>query len=233
VTAVSACAAALVLALAGCTGGSGKSGTSPTPAVPYNGPTGKQLASIMLTINDLPSGYTETNGGEADSGQARATATLTASPSSSNCNALLNTIGGTNLGEAAFAYDTYAPNSATAEFSESVLEFPGNQATKLAGQFGAALNGCGTFQAQEEDGTTNAAKTLMQPGPRVGNESIGFQVDVSIGNVSLATDGVIVRVGSALIILENTDYSGTGPSSGAINLDTLTATLVQRLGTLH
>lgn len=232
-TAAAVGVAALVLALGGCTGGSGKSAASPSPAVPYSGPTGKQLASIMLADSDLPGGYNETNGGEDDSGQARATASLTASPSSSNCNGLLNSIGGTDLGEAAFAYDTYAPTSATAEFSEAVLEYPGNQATTLAGQLGAALNGCGTFQAQEEDGTTNDAKTLMEPGPKLGNESIGFQVDVAIGNASLVTEGVIVRDGTALIILENTDYAQSSPTSGSIDLSTLTATLIQRLGTLH
>lgn len=199
---------------------------------PYHGPDGKQLATVLIGGSQLPAGYVDSNGGVSDSGTAQATATLTASPSASQCNALLNTIGGTSMGEAAYAYDSFAPASATGEFDESVLEFTGGRASTLIGQFGAALNGCGSFQAQEEDGSTDPAKILMDAGPKVGDESVGFQADVTLGAATIIEYGAIIRVGDALIVLENEQFSSTGPTAGGISLQALAGTVVQKLGAL-
>jgi hypothetical protein len=112
-----------------------------------------------------------------------------------------------------------------------VLEFHSTEATTFANQFGAALNRCSSFQASDATGASESASLKMTAGPRVGDESIGFTVDVVLGGQTMVMNGAAVRVGTAVAVVTNSDLQGSPDNE--INLSALAATLAQRLRDLH
>jgi hypothetical protein len=220
-----------ILTLAACSGG-GAAATTPTVvSTEHDVPSGVQLKGVLLAGKDLPADYSEEPTGAQNSGASLSDAAATVNLGSANCNTILNTIGHTGFGEASYASDAFTPASALGEFDETVLEFHRNDATTFTNKFGAALNRCSSFQASDATGASESASLKMTPGPRIGDESIGFTVDVVLGGQTMVMNGAAVRVGTAVAVVTNSELQGS--SDNEINLSALAATLVQRLRDLH
>jgi hypothetical protein len=220
-----------ILTLAACTGG-GAAATTPTAvSTEHDVPSGVQLKGVLLASKDLPADYSEEPTSAQNSGASLSDAAATVNLGSANCNTILNTIGHTGFGEASYASDAFTPASSLGEFDETVLEFHRTDATTFTNQLGAALNRCSSFQASDATGASESASLKMTPGPRVGDESIGFTVDVALSGQTMVMNGAAVRVGTAVAVVTNSELQGS--SDTEINLSALAGTLAQRLRDLH
>jgi hypothetical protein len=226
-------AALLTLTLAACTGGGSGSSTASAGSAANDVPNGKQLNAVLLAAADLPHDYSEESIGAQNSGTKLSAAASAVNLGSADCNTVLNlvnTVGQTSLGEASYASDAFTPPSGLGEFDETLLEFHGNDATAFTNKLGAALNRCSTFQASDASGATQSASVKVIPGPRVGDESVGFTVKVAIGNQSMVMNGAAIRVGTAVAVIDNSLLQG---QSTEIDLTKLAGVLVPRLRSLH
>jgi hypothetical protein len=177
--------------------------------------------------------FTEESIGAQDSGKNLSVTAPTVNLGSADCNTvlnLINTVGQNGLGEASYASDAYTPPSGLGEFDETLLEFHGADATSFTGKLGAAFNRCSTFQASDASGATQNATVKVTAGPKLGDESVGFTVKVALAGQTMVMSGAVVRVGTAVIVVDNSLLQG---QSTEIDLAKLAGALVQRVGTLH
>jgi hypothetical protein len=229
-------AAALAAALAACSGGGGTGAAAPgasAASTAHDVPSGAQLNAILLGAADVPPDFTEEAVGAQNSGKNLSVAAPTVKLGSADCNTvlnLINTVGQNGLGAASYASDAFTPPSGLGEFDETLLEFHGADATSFTGELGAALNRCGSFQASDAGGATQAATVQVVAGPKLGDESVGFTVKVSLAGQTMVMNGAAVRVGTAVIVVDNSLLQG---QSTEIDLDRLAGVLVQRIGTLR
>lgn len=231
--------AALALTLAGCSGsaatssgGSGSSSGSATSTA-HDVPSGTQLDAVLLKSADVPHDFTEESIGAQNSGAGLSVTAPTVNLDNADCNTvlnLINTVGQNGLGEASYASDAFTPPSGLGEFDETLLEFHGSDATSFTGRLGAALNRCASFQASDASGATQTATVKVVAGPKLGDESVGFAVTVAIGGQTMVMDGAAVRVGTAVMVIDNSLLQG---QSTEIDLTKLAATLATRIQTLH
>ena len=225
-------ALALTATLTACTGGGSASSTASSSSA-HDVPSGKQLSTILLAAADLPHDFTEESIGAQNSGANLSAAASSVNLSSADCNTVLNlvnTVGQNSLGEASYASDAFTPPSGLGEFDETLLEFHGTDATTFTNKLGAALNRCSTFQASDASGATQSASVKVIPGPRVGDESVGFTVKVAIGNQTMVMNGAAIRVGTAVAVIDNSLLQGQNTE---IDLAKLADVLVPRLKSLH
>lgn len=225
----------MALALAACTGGgaaapagAGSSGGSAVSTA-HDVPSGKQLASILLTSKDVPSDFAEESIGAQNSGADLSASAPTVNLDKADCNTvlnLINTVGQNGLGEASYASDAFTPPSGLGEFDETLLEFHGADATTFTGKLGSALNRCSSFQAADASGATQSATVKVVPGPKLGDESVGFTVTVAIGGQTMVMNGAAVRVGTAVMVVDNSLLQG---QSTEIDVARLAAVLAQRV----
>lgn len=217
---------------AACTGG-GSASTSASASSAHDVPSGKQLNAILLAAADLPHDYTQESIGAQNSGAKLSAAASSVDLNSADCNTVLNlvnTVGQNSLGEASYASDAFTPPSGLGEFDETLLEFHGTDATTFTNKLGAALNRCSAFQASDASGATQSASVKVIPGPRVGDESVGFTVKVAIGNQTMVMNGAAIRVGTAVAVIDNSLLQGQNTE---IDLSKLAAVLVPRMKSLH
>src|SRR5579884_933000 len=85
-------------------------------------------------------------------------------------------------------------------------------------------------EASYASGATQSASVKVIPGPRVGDESVGFTVKVAIGNQTMVMNGAAIRVGTAVAVIDNSLLQG---QSTEIDLAKLAGVLVPRLKSLH
>jgi len=224
----------LALVLAGCTGGgtSGAASASPVSTV-HDVPDGTQLESILLSTPDVPKAFTEESVGAQNSGKSLSIAPATVDLGRADCNTVLNlvnTVGQNGLGAASYASDAFTPPSGHGEFDETLLEFHGTDATSFTGKLGAAFNRCSTFQASDASGATQTAAVKVVAGPRIGDESVGFQVSVSLAGQTMVMNGAVVRVGTAVVLVDNSLLKGQRTD---IDLAKLAGVLVKRVGSVR
>lgn len=227
----------LAVTLAACSGGGG-SASAGSPAgsavsTAHDVPNGTQLKTIMLTSADVPPDFTEESIGAQNSGGGLSAAAPTVNLDSADCNTvlnLINTVGQNGLGEASYASDAFTPPSGLGEFDETLLEFHGADATSFTGKLGAALNRCSSFQASDASGATQSATVKVVAGPKLGDESVGFVVSVAIGGETMVMNGAAVRMGTAVMVIDNSLLQG---QSSEIDVTKLAGVLVHRVGTLR
>jgi hypothetical protein len=228
----------LAVTLAACSGGggsgsasSGSSGGAVSTA--HDVPNGTQLKTILLTAADVPQDFTEESIGAQNGGAGLSAAAPSVNLDSADCNTvlnLINTVGQNGLGEASYASDAFTPPSGLGEFDETLLEFHGTDAASFTGKLGAALNRCSSFQASDASGATQSATVKVVPGPKLGDESVGFVVSVAIGGQTMVMNGSAVRIGTAVMVIDNSLLQG---QSSEIDLAKLAGLLAHRVGTLH
>jgi hypothetical protein len=229
--------AVLALGLAGCTSGAVPAASSSSAAAisttAHDVPSGTQLDAILLAAADVPADFTEEAVGAQNSGKYLSVGPATVELGSADCNKvlnLINTVGQNGLGEAAYASDAFTPPSGLGELDETLLEFHGTDATTFTNKLGAALNRCSSFQASDASGATQSATVKVIAGPKLGDESVGFTVKVALAGQTMVMTGAVVRVGTAVIVVDNSLLQG---QSTEIDLAKLAGVLVQRIGTLR
>jgi hypothetical protein len=230
--------AILALGLAACSGGGATPAASSASAsaistTAHDVPSGTQLKSILLTAADVPADFTEESIGAQNSGTYLSVAAASVNLSTADCNSvlnLINTVGQNGLGWASYASDAFTPPTGLGELDETVLEFHGTDATTFTGKLGAAFNRCSSFQASDASGATQSATVKVVAGPKLGDESVGFTVKVAISGQTMVMTGSVIRVGTAVIVVDNSLLQG---QSTEIDLAKLAGVLVQRIGTLR
>jgi hypothetical protein len=229
--------AVLALGLAACSGGgapaASSSGASAVSTTAHDVPSGTRLNSILLAAADVPADFTEESIGAQNSGKYLSVAAASVNLSTADCNTvlnLINTVGQNGLGEASYASDAFTPPSGLGELDETVLEFHSTDATTFTGKLGAALNRCSSFQASDASGATQNATVKVVAGPKLGDESVGFTVKVAIAGQTMVMTGSVVRVGTGVIVVDNSLLQG---QSTEVDLAKLAGVLVQRVGALH
>ena len=223
----------LIATLTACTGGGSASSSASAASTAHDVPNGKQLRTILLGAADLPHDYTEESIGAQNSGATLSAAASTIDLSSADCNTvlnLINTVGQNSLGEASYASDAFTPPSGLGEFDETLLEFHDTDATTFTNKLGAALNRCSAFQASDAGGATQSASVKVTPGPRIGDESVGFTVKVAIGNQTMVMNGAAIRLGTAVAVIDNSLLQGQNTE---IDLTKLAGMLVPRMRSVH
>ena len=223
----------LTATLTACSGGGSASSSASAASTAHDVPNGRQLRTILLGAADLPHDYTEESIGAQNSGATLSAAASTIDLSSADCNTvlnLINTVGQNGLGEASYASDAFTPPSGLGEFDETLLEFHGTDATTFTNKLGAALNRCSAFQASDASGATQSASVKVTPGPRIGDESVGFTVKVAIGNQTMVMNGAAIRVGTAVAVVDNSLLQG---QSTEVDLAKLAGVLVPRMRSVH
>lgn len=219
-----------ILALGACTGGAEPTASRTSVPTEHDVPTGTQLKSVLLTAADLPAGFTEESTGAQDSGATLSEAAAGVNLGSAGCDTILNTIGQTGFGEASYASDAFTPASSLGEFDETLLEFHRTDAAAFFSALRTAMGRCSSFKASDETGGTENASLNLSPGPKTGDESLGFTVKVSIAGQTMVEQGVAVRAGTAVLVLDDSGVQGAGaaldPASAAVLLQ-------KRLTALH
>lgn len=227
----------MALTLGACSGGGGaSSGAGPSAkavSTAHDVPSGKQLTTILLGAKDVPTDFTEESVGAQNSGTDLSAAAPTVNLDTADCNTvlnLINTVGQNSLGEASYASDAFTPPSGLGEFDETLLEFHSADSTTFTNKLGAALNRCSSFQASDASGATQSATVKVVAGPKLGDESVGFTVTVAIGGQTMVMNGAAVRVGTAVMVVDNSLLQGQATE---IDLTKLTGMLVQRVQALR
>lgn len=228
-------AAVLALGLSACSGSSTAStsegGSAASTA--HDVPDGTRLKAMLLTSADIPHDFIEESIGAQNSGTSLSAAAATVNLDTADCNTvlnLINTVGQNGLGEASYASDAFTPPSGLGEFDETLLEFYDTYATTFTGKLGAALTRCSSFQASDASGATQSATVKVVPGPKLGDESVGFTVTVAIGGQTMVMNGAAVRIGTAVMVVDNSLLQGQATE---IDLTKLAGILAQRVRTLH
>jgi len=85
------------------------------------------------------------------------------------------------------------------------------------------------FQASDASGATQSATVKVVAGPKLGDESVGFLVTVAIGGQTMVMNGAAVRVGTAVMVVDNSLLQG---QSTEINVAKLAGVLTQRVQSL-
>lgn len=229
--------AALVFVLSACSGSSAANTANTSggsaASTAHDVPDGTRLKAVLLTSADVPHDFTEESIGAQNSGTSLSAAAPTVNLDTADCNTvlnLINTVGQNGLGEASYASDAFTPPSGLGEFDETLLEFHGTDATTFTGKLGAALNRCGSFQASDASGATQAATVKVVPGPKLGDESVGFTVTVAIGGQTMVMNGAAVRIGTAVMVVDNSLLQGQGTE---VDVTKLAGVLAQRVRTLN
>lgn len=228
-------AAVLTLVLSGCSGSSAAStsGGGSAASTANDVPDGTKLKAVLLTSADIPHDFTEESIGAQNSGTSLSGAAPTVNLDTADCNTVLNlidTVGQNGLGEASYASDAFTPPSGLGEFDETLLEFHNTYATTFTGKLSSALNRCSSFQASDASGATQSATVKVVPGPKLGDESVGFTVTVAIGGQTMVMNGAAVRLGTAVMVVDNSLLQGQATE---IDLAKLAGILAQRVQTLH
>jgi hypothetical protein len=229
-----ALAAALPLALAGCSssgsstaspaGASGAAAAASTSANPDAGLlTGSRLKTSLVTTG-LPSGYTADSSATLDSGSSYLDPSATSTAKTSCAN--LESTGWVNLsGEqsVSFAQNDYVDNSSSEEFAQEVDAYEGSTAQTVMANLAKMGTTCPSFT---DSGTSSTVKVAVATGSSIGDGTV--TITLTDSSWSSSETLVAVRVGHNVVTVLN---SATGNSATYANtLATAIAASVKKLG---
>jgi hypothetical protein len=205
---------AVLLLVAGCSSGAKQAQTlsaaSSPPAsasAPAPSPTAN-LSAELLTVNDLPAGWSSSTPSSSEGGAA-------------SCKALNNGPWKT------------LPEHAEADFQESGVgpylseELSAGSATQISHAwtaFGTATSTCRSFSGTTSSGTAQYSLQALSF-PSYGNQTYAFAVSLSESGVTASGDIVVVRKGDALVQII---AIGLGDSVPIATVERATSTAVAR-----
>ncbi|MEY9927913.1 hypothetical protein ABH926_002547 [Catenulispora sp. GP43] len=215
-----ALAAAALLALgaaAGC-GGSKSSAkpaaAAPQPAVPPSTavpgdppsapPTAAELRSRLLAPADLPAGFVADDDSEDANGVMSST-----EPDCRAMTDLMNSqghpAGALASADASFTKSQFGPNIATGLAGFATPE----AAQKLLASVTQAMRSCTKITETDKDGSTYDFLVTPLAFPPAGDASAAIRVVADVDDLQAQVDLVLVRVGSTLLYVADTDFGST------------------------
>lgn len=186
-----------MLILSACGGGDDRAATLPPeeaagPTTQSRAPqpaqrTEAELRAALLTVTDLPAGFTVDTSPESAS-------------TTSGCEQLdaLKRQGGSEL-EARFTKGSYGPF-----VSETLKQGPSEAATHDAlVKMSGALSQCRTFSTKADDGSTVTMKLGPLSFPKLGDETFALRMTADSQGLTLAGDMVVIRQDAVGILITN------------------------------
>jgi hypothetical protein len=207
-----ALAAAALLALgtavgcAACSKGSAKPEarhlSAPSPALP----TAAELKARLLTPADLPAGFVADDDTSDTEGVMSST-----EPDCRDLTDLMNSQGHPSgalaAADVSFTRSQFGPTVAT---GLAGFATPG-AAQKLLSSVTEAMRDCTKLTETDKDGSTYDFLVAPLSVPPAGDASAAIRVAADVDDVSAQVDLVLVRVGSTLLYVADTDFGGGDP----------------------
>lgn len=209
-------ASAFILTLAGC-GGSHSAGTrgtaqspmatAPAPSSPATAPTAftaSELTARLLTVGDLPPGFTVDTDPRDTEGRISST--------DAHCGPLVDLMnsdgrppGAVADADASFTKAELGPNVAT-----GLASFPSVQAAQsFLDTVSAAMKTCGSLTETDKDGSSYDFGVSPLAFPATGDAGNAIRMSADLGGYPAQVDIVLARVGSTLLYVANTGLGGT------------------------
>jgi hypothetical protein len=207
-----ALAAAALLALGGAAGcGAGPKGSAkpaaPHPAAPAPAPpTTVDLKARLLAPADLPAGFV------ADDDTADATGVMSSTePDCRDLTDLMNSQGhppgALASADASFTRSQFGPTVATGLAGFATPE----AAQKLLASVTDSMRDCTKLTETDKDGSTYDFLVTPLDFPPAGDAGAAIRVTADVDDLSAQVDLVLVRVGSTLLYVADTDFGSTEP----------------------
>ncbi|MBB5917947.1 hypothetical protein BJY24_006859 [Nocardia transvalensis] len=219
--------AGLALCAAGC-GSQDHDSTSGLGAVtppPVTAPAITDSAALqakLLTVADLPPGYTQLDDGSPGNGGGAAQDHSRTDPAA--CGKVLAAV--TDQVPGASAHGTV--NYSTPDFASIDIDaasYPGNGAGQAFSSVQQLLRQCTSYSGTDADGIAVDYKVSGLDQPRTGDASTAFQVHTSSQGMSLYSAAALVLVGSTVVQVAETSPQPVDPGA----LHNLVAAQVGRL----
>jgi hypothetical protein len=160
--------------------------------------TKAQIKKALLTINDMPTGYSIDSSNDDDDDTPSGCKPLDSLPDTDQY---------PDSAEINFTKGSFGPF-----VGEGITALPEGQAHKLLGELADALSKCSTFSSKNDDGTTTKATLQPLSFPKLGDETFAVRLAMDAEGFPLTLDLVVVRSGSNLLLIDNAGI-GTVDSS--------------------
>jgi hypothetical protein len=184
--------------------------------------TGNQLKSKLEPSSWFPAGFSFDTQGAVDSGLAyQQPSTSAAAPHCQNLNATA-WIGLAGIGSVSFAENDYLDQSTSEQYAQEIDVFQGTGAETAMANLRKLARTCPSFKDSQ---TSSSFTVTLRPGPKLGDDSLGFRLSSPRwqGDTALAA----VRVGTAIVTVLYSADSGTGAAQ-ATRLATAVAGNLER-----
>lgn len=208
-TAAALLALGTVVGCAACSKGSAKPAARQPAAPSATAPTAADLKARLLTPADLPAGFV------ADDDTADTSDTEgVMSSSEPGCRDLTDVMnsrghpaGALVSADASFTRSQFGPTIATGLAGFATPE----AAQKLLTSVTEAMRDCTKLTETDKDGSTYDFLVAPLSVPPAGDASAAIRVAADVDDVSAQVDLVLVRVGSTLLYVADTDFGGSDP----------------------
>lgn len=208
-----ALAAAALLALGTTVGCAACSQSSPKPAARHLAapspapPTAEDLEARLLTPADLPAGFVAADDETADTEGVMSSTEPDCRDLTDLMNSRGHPPGALVSADVSFTRSQFGPTIAT---GLAGFATPG-AAQKLLASVTEAMRDCGKLTETDKDGSTYDFLVAPLSVPPAGDASAAIRVAADVDDVSAQVDLVVVRVGSTLLYVADSDFGGTDP----------------------
>ncbi|RDI65345.1 hypothetical protein DFR76_106215 [Nocardia pseudobrasiliensis] len=220
--------AGVALCAAGC-------GSSQDDSLPGFGPTAtappisapattdaKGLRSRLLTVADLPPGFTELEDASPGNGVQQPVDRSRTDPPA--CAKVLAAVSDQAPGFSARAAAHYT-NTDFSSIDIDIASYPGSGAAQAFSTVQGLLRQCGKYSGTDADGTATSYRAGGLDQPRAGDASTSFQVRTTSEGMTLYSSATVAVVGSAVVQIARTTTQPVDPAA----LRDLTAAQIVRL----
>lgn len=221
-TSLAAIALCSLLALSGCGGGDDSGKTGVVEKVFADPLTDAQVKEALLTVDDMPSGWTVSpDDDEDDDSDSETDAT---SPECKKLAAVMDeddTSESFGEGEIEFQESEFGPF-----LSESVSSEEGDEVEKSMNSFREAFETCDSFTQTDDEGVKTEFKISDMSFPDLGDDTIALKMSAEAMGIPVDIPLVVVRVDQNVILLASV---GLGEGMSSADLEKVARTAVTKV----
>lgn len=214
------------LALSGCGGDDGAGDTGKTGVIErvFADPlTDAQIKKALLTVDDLPSGWTASPDEDEEDDDSDAET----DSASAECKKLMDAMEGDDStkafgkGEAEFQGGEWGPF-----LSQSVSSMKGDEIEKSMDSFRDAFQACDSFTQTDDEGVKTEFKIADMSFPDLGDDTIALKMSAEAMGIPVDIPLVVVRVDQNVILLASV---GLGEGMSSADLEKVARTAVTKV----
>jgi|GEM_PF-4362137 len=180
---------------------------APAPTPSSAPPTAEDLKARLLTPADLPAGFVAADDVTADAEGVMSSTEPDCRDLTDLMNSRGHPPGALVSADVSFTRSQFGPTIAT---GLAGFATPG-AAQKLLASVTEAMRNCSKLTETDEDGSTYDFLVAPLSVPPAGDASAAIRVAADVDDVSAQVDLVLVRVGSTLLYVADTNFGGTDP----------------------